>query len=345
MVGKYSSKAKSIMLRIIARIGKTGIARFILERAYLKPYRDEIGATRSGIIRFRNLNNKGQYTSALLRRNIHRLEKGLIMRPRRDGFAIGYIAETVEAYKFMNFSYTKNAEEPMGELEWARDVLEVFFSSNTREGIIGKAYSDFSEIHHLVPAGSNTPRKVGSRRTDTEYFEEFEKLVKQRISVRWFLPDPVSRSDIDRALELARCSPSACNRQPFRYVIISDPEKAVEIARMPLGARGFADNVPALAILIGNQEYFFDERDRHVIYIDGSLSAMNFLLGLEVQGLGGCVINWPDIPKLEKRLRNKIPIEDFERVVMFIALGYPDPEGSAPNSRKKDLERIRSYHE
>jgi hypothetical protein len=38
-------------------------------------------------------------TSALLRRNTHRLEKGLIMRPRRAVFGANYIGETVTIFR------------------------------------------------------------------------------------------------------------------------------------------------------------------------------------------------------------------------------------------------------
>ena len=44
----------------------------------------------------RSLQTGDTDTTALLRRNTHRLEKGLTMIPRRDVFAVEYIEETVD---------------------------------------------------------------------------------------------------------------------------------------------------------------------------------------------------------------------------------------------------------
>src|SRR5690554_8209399 len=55
---------------------------------------------------------------ALLRRNTHRLEKGLIMKPRREVFAQGFIGETVDCYKNAMQSRSLAASVT----KWATDV-------------------------------------------------------------------------------------------------------------------------------------------------------------------------------------------------------------------------------
>src|SRR5690606_24136294 len=62
-------------------------------------------------------------TCALLRRNTHRLEKGLIMRPRRSVFAEGFIQETVDCYK----EAVKSKLLAEAEKKWATDVLDEYF--------------------------------------------------------------------------------------------------------------------------------------------------------------------------------------------------------------------------
>src|SRR5690606_19543880 len=120
---------------------------------------------------------------------------------------------------------------------------------------------------------------------------------------------------IDRALEVAVQAPSACNRQPYHFRIFDTPERVREIASIPMGTRGFSDNFPAVAVVVGEQRAYFDERDRHVIYIDASLASMGFILALESLGLASCCINWPDMEPQESRMKAALGLGPDERVI------------------------------
>lgn len=63
--------------------------------------------------------------------------------------------------------------------------------------------------------------------------EEFLALMRDRRSVRDFSDEPVPHALIERALEVAVSAPSGANRQPWRFVVVSDP--AVK-ARVRAGA-------------------------------------------------------------------------------------------------------------
>jgi nitroreductase len=96
--------------------------------------------------------------------------------------------------------------------------------------------------------------------------------------------------------------------------------------------------------VVGNLSGYARERDRHIIYIDGGLASMSFMLALETLGLSSCGINWPDIPKKEEEMASLLNLDPHERVVMLIAVGYPDPDGMVASSQKKDLDLIRRYN-
>lgn len=149
---------------------------------------------------------------------------------------------------------------------------------------------------------------------------------------------------LDKAVLAANQSPSACNRQPFEFRIIDDPVLLSEVANIPMGIRGYQKGIPVLVVVVGNLDAYFDERDRHVIYIDGSLANMTFMLALETLGLASCAINWPDIEKLEKRMERALKLPKHQRPIMCMAVGYPDPEGMVAFSEKQDIELIRKYN-
>jgi len=100
-----------------------------------------------------------------------------------------------------------------------------------------------------------------------------------------------------------------------------------------------------LCAVIGDLSAYYGERDRHGIYIDSSLSIMSFMYALETLGLSSCPLNWPDIETLERRAENLLELKRHERVIMFIAIGYPDPQGLVAYSQKKDLHSLRSFNQ
>jgi nitroreductase len=166
------------------------------------------------------------------------------------------------------------------------------------------------------------------------------ELARLRRSVRWFLPKPVPRELIERAMRVAREAPSACNRQPFVFRAFDEPNRVRELAEVPMGAAGYAHQIPLLIVVVGQQRHFFDPRDRHLIYIDGALAGMSFILALETLGLSSCILNWPDIAEREEAMRRALDLAADERPVFLIAVGYPDPEGLVARSVKRPISEL-----
>ena len=111
-------------------------------------------------------------------------------------------------------------------------------------------------------------------------------------------------------------------------------------ASLAMGTVGFAENIPALAVVVGDLSCYQEYRDRHLIYIDASLAAMQFMLALETLGLSTCPINWPDIEVREQKMQKLLNLPAFQRPVMLIAIGYADPEALIAYSQKKDVEQL-----
>lgn len=286
-----------------------------------------------------------QQTSSLLRRNIHRLEKGLIMRPRRDLFALDYIGETVTAYAFV--AQARCATEPSDpELIWAHDVLREYFEVTLPHSRTASARELFTSLES--PIADRTHLSIPYRRADKTYqipdYQSLLELAKQRRSVRWFDQRPVPRTLITKALEVATQAPSACNRQPFVFRIFDDPDLIRQVAGLPGGTKGFEHNFPMIAVVVGELRNYYAERDRHLIYIDGGLASMSFILALETLGLSSCCINWPDLSEPEARAKKVLKLAPDQRPVMLIAIGYADPTGMIPFSQKKAPTTLARYN-
>lgn len=280
----------------------------------------------------------------LVRRNIHMLEKGLTMVPRRSSFAVDYIEQTVLLLSAMHLADTA-VLSPSVE-QWARNVLEQYFdaTSASTEPAIASARGKYEQIgweddsdgvsgpHH--PDVSAPPVTIDS----------LMSLAVRRKSVRWFLDSPVPRDAIDTAMLVAREAPSACNRQPFSFRVFDDPEIVAAVSAIPMGTAGYAKNLPAIAVIVGDLSAFIDERDRHLIYTDGCLAAMSFILGLEAQGIASVCINWPDVVERDRRMAKLLNLSSHERVVMLVGFGFADPELLTPFSAKRRLTDLRTYN-
>lgn len=298
---------------------------------------------------YRNL-KKDRLSHVELRRNIHRLEKGMIMQPRRPVFARDYIGETIDFYEeaIRQCSIDK-ASMDQSELEWAHDVLRRYFTVvETGDTLVDDARARFEQTLDNFSSQSDvskTPFAYKDRVQSGVSYDDLLKLSMQRRSVRWFEQKKVPRSLIDKALLVGRQSPTACNRLPYEFKIFDEPKLAQKVAGIPFGTGGYSHQVPAVVVVTGKLDSYFSPRDRHAIYVDSSLAAMSFMFALETLGLSSSVVNWPDFEPLEMKMQKTLGLKSSERVIMLIAVGYADPDGGIPYSQKKDLGVIRSYNE
>lgn len=306
----------------------------------LLDHRREIAAVLAGQRRYAEAGREGHANSYLLRRNVHRLEKGLSMRPLRDEFASEYVAETVE---MQLKAETTEGYDP-AELQWARDVLTLYFETvQSTDPAIRLAKERFTVSRAGVCTRAEAipyRRDLAARPVEPD---ALARLCHRRRSVRWFSGDPVPRALLDNAFEVAAQAPSACNRQPFRFRVFDDPSRAAHIAAIPMGTKGFSQQVPGVIVVVGQLRAYPFARDRHAIYIDAALAVMSLMLALETHGVATCPINWPDQEPHESRMRRELKLDDDERVIMLVAYGWPDPEGMVPFSAKKPLAKLRSY--
>lgn len=312
---------------------------FFLSRRFARENRAVL-AGKAKHLKDSDRNNSSMYT---LIRNIHRLEKGLLMKPRRDVFGLQFIGETVNNYISL-FNIEDYGSNP--QIKWAHDVLLEYFTVTASHPQIDKEEIKFKKATGLLDSNKKLSipyKRIEANKPNISY-DDFYKLTRYRRSVRWFLDKKVPHELIDKAILAANQSPSACNRQPYEFRVIDDPELLKTVREIPMGLRGYDHNIPMMIVVVGNLDAYFHERDRHVMYIDASLANMSLILALETLGLSSCCVNWPDIEELEVRMEKALKLEVHQRPLMCLAIGFPDPNGMVAYSEKRNLEFIRKYN-
>lgn len=338
--------AHYICTRVILEIFAFNRAAAIIYSIFTFPTfnREQFSVLRGRRDYYRELSSKS-IRSPELRRSIHRIEKGLSMRPMRKRFAESYIIETVSQYRRISQNIESNKKADMEEIRWVHDVLQRYFSLAERTQITKNAFDTFSGVTYNQPGEKDhAPYPAGNRTQCRISFEEFQQLTQRRRSVRWFLDKPIPRDLIDKALSCARMSPTACNRQPYEFLIYDDSNMVKKVASVPFGTQGYSEQIPTIAVVVGNLNNYASPRDRHAIYIDSSLAVMSFLFALETLGLSSTIINWPDFEPLELQMQRLLGLKTSQRITMLVAVGYADPKGMVPYSGKKGLDHFRSYN-
>ena len=276
-----------------------------------------------------------------LRRNTHRLEKGLSSAERRDVFAESYILDTVRAFNRVRDIRQEGPDDPT--LTWAEDVLTSYFQTVSPTPRTEEARRFFRQTDVPSRRDNFAPYDyaLGEPAVD---LPTLRTLAEQRVSVRRFANKAVARELLDAALDVGIQSPSACNRLPYEFRFYDDDMIRAQLADLAPGMGGWGHEAPVICVLVGKYRAYFHPRDRHAIYVDASLAAMPFQLALVSLGLGSCSVNWPQIPALDRRIGELLHLDPDEKVVMLLAIGVPAADARVPYSGKRTLDEVRSYN-
>ena len=108
-----------------------------------------------------------------------------------------------------------------------------------------------------------------------------ENAIRSLRSVRHFLPTEVDRTTVERIIDAARWTGSARNRQPWRFVAVTDPDMRAQLSRLGNFALHLADAPLVLVVLSEDNGYADTEFDLGRIIQSTCLAAHD-------QGLGTC---------------------------------------------------------
>ncbi len=174
------------------------------------------------------------------------------------------------------------------------------------------------------------------------------QLFKQRQSVRAYTDRPVEPDKLMRCIEAAQSAPSACNAQPWKYIVINDAELknniADHITSKLLSMNHFTRQAPVLVAIVREPANFTSSvgqvlKNKEYPLMDIGISAIQFCLQATAEGLGTCIMGWFDERKIKKLL--KVPAT--KRVELIITLGYAASDEIRPKIRK-NLDSILSFN-
>lgn len=265
--------------------------------------------------RIKNIDERNYYVMFLY----HKMEKSLsyVNRNPKSGWK-----DALELTNIVKFAYLS---QDYGYHDIAaKQVISKFI--NLPENINDPRTDKIKNI--LIDVDFNSPDTHGTLKKSKNELQKGkldnpEDFFFSRFSLREFSEKKVELDTINHAINLAKKTPSVCNRQHW-HVYHTDNNEIRDLAlELQNGNRGFGHKIPNLLIITSDQKAFFTTNEKNQGWIDGGMYLMSLIYALHSLGVSSCALNWSQTPKIDKKLRSRLNINDSHSIICMLAIGYP----------------------
>lgn len=140
-------------------------------------------------------------------------------------------------------------------------------------------------------------------------------VIKERRSVREYLPKPIPREVLEDILDCGRLAPSARNIQPWLFVVSTKKQIKEEISKLALYGKFIASAGACISV--------FCERDNSFLVEDGCAATQNMLIAAKAHGIDSCWVAGYERPYSED-IRKLLGVPEKYKLISLISLGYSD---------------------
>jgi len=149
-----------------------------------------------------------------------------------------------------------------------------------------------------------------------------KELCEARYSCRNYQSTPIESEKLDYIKECVRLAPSAVNRQPWKFIYVTDPERLQKLKACY--DRDWIQNVPAIVICLESHSKAWTRPcdGKNHADIDIAIATEHLCLAATEQGLGNCWVCNFDVQRLQQTIA--LP-EGYEPAVL-VPLGYAADE-------------------
>lgn len=291
-----------------------------------------------------------EYTLDNLRGKItlhyHSIEKGMSNPNIRLGFgkaAFRDLFYSLDTYIDMNFPL--DDERFLSAINIIKAYVEYHDAKNFKVEPVKKKLEEYLEYYKDAKENkSKGNRSVNKDEILNSLNSSFDTFAKSRMSIRNYDNTKVDLNLVKSAIDLAKYTPSVCNRQPWKVYIIENKEKIINALNIQKGLNEVErNNVPLLLAVTVDTSYFSSDKERNEPFVDGGLFSMSLLYSLHHYGLAACALNANmsnnDLIQEHKLLN----INSSERIIMFISVGNYNNKVIAPISARDDVEEYITY--
>jgi len=178
---------------------------------------------------------------------------------------------------------------------------------------------------------------------------EFSELIKIRQSVRSYCDTPVEDEKLKKLIDAVRLAPSASNSQPWRLIIVTEPELKNKVAEATFSKlvsfNKFVPQAPVIAVLTIEKPKVITQiggrlKDREFPLIDIGIAATHFCLQAAELGLGTCMLGWFD----EETVKKVLHVPKKTRIGLLISVGYAEHDYPLRRKVRKDVKEMSGFN-
>ena len=268
----------------------------------------------------------------------HGIEKGMCLPSPRTAFGENKIFSLIAELNKYKLAYPGSdfIKKPIG-------TIAAYLEFNKSKGYVNKEIE--SKLNILMrdcekndQCFINGIKSIKKEEIVNNSCIDFKTFTLSRHSIRNFSKEDVSDALIIEALEIAKNTPSSCNRQPWKTYIFKDKTKKNSLLNFQGGNNGFMDSI-RVAILITSDlnNYFINEI--HQAYIDGGLYAMTLIYAFHSLGIGTIPLTTSFKQGKSRLLHKEFNIPVNESLIMIVGIGHLPEKFNVACSVRKNIEK------
>ena len=179
---------------------------------------------------------------------------------------------------------------------------------------------------------------------EKDYKIDYLKFVKSRHSTRNYKNAPIKLEDVQAAVEMAKYSASACNRQYIKLHYYPSGKMRENVIHYALGKGGlYLDGVNTFIVTF-DVNGLSGAGERNQGYFNAGLYSTNLVNAFHSLGIGTCFIQFANSVKDEEDLKKKNDIPEYERIAVILFAGYYDEKSIFAVSPRKDVKELLIEH-
>ena len=285
--------------------------------------------------------NKLGYESII---HCHTLEKGMEHFELRP-FAVQKTEHIMNIIKLESkFENYKNTFAYINGVNSLREYKKIYEEHNWIDKDEYKKVTNFLKDHEDVEKQKAGAYILTKKELENDYKIDYLKFVKSRHSLRNYKNETIKIEDVKAAVEMAKYSASACNRQYIKLHFYPSGKMRDNVIHYALGKGGlYLEGVNTFVITFDvNGLVTVGERNQG--YFNAGLYSTNLVNAFHSLGIGTCFIQFANSVKEEEELKKKNDIPEYERIAVILFAGYYDEKSIFAVSPRKDVKELLVEH-
>jgi nitroreductase len=247
--------------------------------------------------------------------------------------------------KQINFNNYENLFSFIIGINSLREYKKIYEEHKWTDKLEYKEVSEFLIKYTKIKEQKTGAYILTKEELKSDYNIDYRKFIKSRHSTRNYKNMTLKIEDIKEAIDMAKYSASACNRQYIKVHYYPKGKMRQNIIDYSIGKGGLYLEGVNTFIVTFDTNALTGAGERNQGYFNAGLFSTNFVNALHSLGIGTCFIEFSNSVEEEEKLKeiNKIPSN--ERIAVILYAGYYDEKSIFCMSPRKDVEEYFKLHD